>query len=79
VPTGCPFRLPFYGNLPNGLARQLDAAGIPNRLLDNAFVQSGDGDPAQQIGDRFEVKLLHERLDQWVDVYCPSLRQLQEN
>ena len=39
VPTWCPFRLQFYFNGHNWLARQLDKAGIGYRLLDNAFVQ----------------------------------------
>src|SRR5216684_6192065 len=35
VPTWAPFRLQFYGNLHNWLARQLQQAGIENHLLDN--------------------------------------------
>lgn len=79
VPTWCPFRLQFYCNLHNWLARQLDQAGIPYRLLDNAFVQIQDWAQAQEICDGFEVGSLHERLDQWIDQYCPMLRPLGEN
>ena len=38
VPTWCPFRLQFYCNGHNCLARQLERRGIGYRLLDNAFV-----------------------------------------
>jgi DNA-binding HxlR family transcriptional regulator len=79
VPTWAPFRLQFYGNLHNWLGRQLDPAGIVNRLWDNAFVQMGDWNKAQQISDSLDVAALHRQLDEWVDRYCPMLRPLEEN
>jgi hypothetical protein len=79
VPTWCPFRLQFYCNLHNWLAGQLKQAGVDHHLLDNAFVQIQDWERAQQICDGFDVRSLHQRLEQWVDQYCPALRQLEEN
>jgi hypothetical protein len=79
VPPWAPFRLQFYCNLHNWLGRQLDQLGIQNRLLDNAFIQIGDWSKAQQISDSFDVTVLHRQLDEWVDQYCPMLRQLEEN
>jgi hypothetical protein len=79
VPTWCPFRLQFYCNPHNWLARQLDQAGIANRQLDNAFVEIGDWKKAQEISDSFDASWLHRQLDQWVDRYCPMLRRLEEN
>jgi DNA-binding HxlR family transcriptional regulator len=79
IPTWAPFRLQFYCNLHNWLARQLDQAGIENRLLDNAFVHIGDWERAQQISDQFEVGVLHEKLNQWVGQYCPMLTELEED
>ena len=38
VPTWCPFRLQFYCNGHNWLARQLDKRGIGYHMLDNAFL-----------------------------------------
>jgi hypothetical protein len=55
VPTWCPFRLQFYCNPHNWLARQLNQAGIANRQLDNAFVEIGDWKKAQEISDSFDA------------------------
>ena len=79
VPTWVPFRLQFYCNLHNWLARQLDQAGIENHLLDNAFVQIADWERAQQITDGFEVAKLHAKLEQWVKQFCPVLQQFGES
>ena len=49
VPTWCPFRLQFYFNAHNWLARQLDRKGIGYRLVDNAFVHIERWDKAQKI------------------------------
>ncbi len=65
VPAWAPFRLQFYCNLHNWLATQLQQAGIENHLLDNAFVQVGDWEKAQNIADGFEVAKLHAKLEQW--------------
>ena len=74
VPTWCPFRLQFYFNGHNWLARQLDRRGIGYELLDNAFVQIDDFDKAQRIADRFPVKQLHRRLDRYAKRFCPVLK-----
>jgi hypothetical protein len=80
VPTWCPFRLQFYCNLHQWLARRLEAAGITYQLLDNAFVYISDWGKAQQICDSFDVRQLHERLLHWVELYCPSrLREIEES
>jgi hypothetical protein len=75
VPTWCPFRLQFYFNGHNWLARQLDKAGIGYKLLDNAFVQIDDFDTAQQIADAFPIRTLHRALDRFAKRYCPVIRQ----
>jgi hypothetical protein len=41
VPTWCPFRLQFYCNGHNWLARKLTAEGIDYTMVDNAFVRIG--------------------------------------
>ncbi len=71
-------RFPQVGgpcNLHNWLATQLQQAGIENHLLDNAFVQVGDWEKAQNIADGFEVAKLHAKLEQWVKQFCPVLQQ----
>jgi len=78
VPTWCPFRLQFYCNPHNWLARQLDQAGIANQQMDNAFIEIGDWKKAQEISDSFDASWLHRKLDQWVEKYCPMLRRLEE-
>ena len=47
VPTWCPFRLQFYCNGHNWLARKLDAQGIGYAMADNAFVRIEDMARAQ--------------------------------
>jgi hypothetical protein len=76
VPTWCPFRLQFYFNAHNWLARQLDKAGIDYELRDNAFTDISDFEKAQSISDSFDVRLFHKRLDHFVDLYCPQTNQL---
>ena len=44
VPTWCPFRLQFYFNAHNWLAKQLDKADIGYELVDNAFTYIEDYD-----------------------------------
>jgi len=74
VPTWCPFRLQFYFNGHNWLARQLDRRGVGYKLIDNAFVQIDDFAKAQSIADRFSVKRLHQRLDRYAKRFCPVLK-----
>jgi len=73
VPTWCPFRLQFYFNGHNWLARQLDRKGIGYQMLDNAFVGIDDFSKAQKIADGFKVKMLHRVLDRYARRYCPAL------
>lgn len=70
VPTWCPFRLQFYFNGHNWLARQLDRHGIGYRLLDNAFLAIDNWDEAQRLADKFDVRKLHRRLDRWAAQFC---------
>jgi hypothetical protein len=75
VPTWAPFRLQFYFNGHSWLARQLQRRGIGYTLQDNAFVGIDDFAKAQAIVDRFDVKRLHRRLDQYARKLCPVVRQ----
>jgi hypothetical protein len=78
VPTWCPFRLQFYCNAHNWLARELDRCGIGYRLLDNAFTAIDDFAQAQQRADAWDPARLHRQLDAFVQRYCPILSQIQE-
>ena len=72
VPTWSPFQLQFYFNAHNWLANQLDKAGIEYELRDNAFVQIEDYPKAQELSDKFDVKMLHQIIDNYGLKYCPS-------
>jgi hypothetical protein len=74
VPTWAPFRLQFYFNGHNWLARQLTRKGLGHALLDNAFVQLDDFAAAQKITDSFDVRKLHRKLDQCARRFCPVVR-----
>jgi len=74
VPTWAPFRLQFYFNGHNWLARQLARKGSPATLLDNAFVQVDDFRAAQRLADGFAVRKLHRKLDQYARQFCPVVR-----
>ncbi len=78
VPTWCPFRLQFYCNGHNCLARQLERRGIGYRLLDNAFVAIDDFRKAQRLADAWEAGWLHRKLDKFAQRYCPILKQIHE-
>jgi hypothetical protein len=71
VPTWAPFRLQFYFNGHNWLARRLDKRGIDYTLVDNAFVAIADFEQGQRIADRFDVKRLHRKLDAYSQKLCP--------
>ena len=78
VPTWLPCRLQIYFNGHNWLAAQLSRRNIGYRLLDNAFVEIEDWRRAQRIADRWRVKQIHKRLDQFARRFCPiggSFRQ----
>ena len=75
VPTWCPFRLQFYCNGHSYLARQLSQRKIEYRLLDNAFGWVADFEQAQMLADHFSVEMVHRKLDELADRYCPVIRQ----
>ena len=79
VPTWCPFRLQFYGNGHNWLARQLDRKKIRYTQLDNAFTAIEDWAAAQELADGWEASRLHRKLDEFADRYCPILKQIEES
>jgi len=79
VPTWCPFRLQFYCNGHNWLARQLDGKKISYALMDNAFVRIDDFEAAQQLADGWEPARLHRKLDDFAQRYCPILKQIEES
>ncbi|MDO8691220.1 MAG: MarR family transcriptional regulator [Dehalococcoidia bacterium] len=74
VPTWAPFRLQFYCNGHNWVARQLRQAGIAYSQLDNAFSNIDDIVRAQALADAFPVEVLHHTLDALAATYCPVLR-----
>ena len=76
VPTWCPFRLQFYFNGHNWLANQLKQRGIAYKMLDNAFVHIDDYAAANQLANEFDVELLHQRLDEFAQQYCPVITDL---
>ena len=71
VPTWLPFRIEVYFNGHNWLANRLKQEGIEYVMLDNAFSYITDFEKAQEISDNFNVKKLHELLDQFAQTYCP--------
>jgi hypothetical protein len=73
VPTWCPFRLQFYCNGHNWLARKLTAEGIDYTMADNAFVRIGDWSRAQELADSLSPDQLHRTLDRYVERCCPVL------
>src|SRR3990172_5604893 len=74
VPTWAPFRLQFYCNGHNWLARQLRQAGIAHTQLDNTFSDIAEMQRAQALADDFPVQILHHVLDDMAALYCPVLR-----
>lgn len=75
VPTWAPFRLQFYFNGHNELARKLDKKGIGHTLLDNAFVHIDDPGAAQKLADAIRPDRLHNRLNKAVQAYCPIVKE----
>ena len=77
VPTWCPFRLQFYCNGHNWLARQLERHKIGFQMLDNAFVEIQDWARAQQLAEGWKPERLHRRLDEFAQRYCPVLGRIE--
>jgi hypothetical protein len=71
VPTYCPFRLQFYCNGHNWLARRLTAEGFGYSMVDNAFARIDDWSRAQQLADAFSPERLHRTLDRYAGKCCP--------
>jgi hypothetical protein len=79
VPTWCPFRLQFYYNGHSYLARQMSKRNIEYRVLDNAFGWVADFQQAQKLADEFQVEMLHRKLDEFADRYCPIVKRFELN
>ncbi len=73
IPTWAPFRLQFYFNGHNWLARRLDQKGIGYEQVENAFVRIDDFEKAQKLADQFPVKQLHRLLDRSAKKFCPVI------
>src|SRR5215475_13132385 len=71
VPTWAPFRLQFYCNGHNWLARKLTANGIGYTMADNAFVRIDDWPRAQAMADTLSPEQLHRTLDRYATLCCP--------
>jgi hypothetical protein len=71
VPTWCPFRLQFYCNGHNWLARQLAAEGIGYTMADNAFTRIDNWSRGQQLADSFSPDALHATLNRYATQCCP--------
>jgi hypothetical protein len=71
VPTWCPFRLQFYYNGHNWLARQLAAERIGYSMADNAFTRIDDWARAQELADSLSPDALHQTLDRYAARCCP--------
>lgn len=71
VPTWAPFRLQFYCNGHNWLARELEQEGIAFTQVDNTFVEVANWERAQTLSDRFPVDRLHHALDELAGMFCP--------
>jgi hypothetical protein len=75
VPTWAPFRLQFYCNGHNCLARQLTRENIAYRQCDNTFLQIADIARAQELSDSFPVERLHRCLDEMAERFCPAIHE----
>jgi len=54
---------------------QLGQRKIAYRILDNAFGWIADLAGAQKLANDFAVEMVHRKLDQFADRYCPVIRQ----
>ena len=75
VPTWAPFRLQFYFNGHNELARKLDKNHIGYKMIDNAFVHLEDPEAAQKLANAIRPDRLHKILEKVVQTYCPIVTQ----
>jgi hypothetical protein len=79
VPTWCPFRLQFYFNGHNWLARRMSRHGIDFHMMENAFVRISDFTRAQSLVETMDVRRLHQALDKYALLYCPALRTFDQS
>lgn len=79
VPTWAPFRLQVYFNGHGWLAGKLHKEGIHHQLLDNAFVDIGNFQKAQELADNFRVEELHRILDRYAERFCPVQKKLERS
>ena len=73
VPTWAPFRLQFYFNGHEMLARELKKRSMGFTLVENAFHTIDGFSQAQRLADGISPKKLHRILDQVARRYCPIL------
>lgn len=71
VPTWAPYRLQVCLNGHNVLAERLKQRGIGFKMADNCFIDIEDFELAQQLADQFDVRELHELLDEMARLFCP--------
>ena len=71
VPTWSPFRLQFYCNGHNWLARQMTKQGIGYTMADNSFIRIDDWQRAQELADALSPDRLHRILDGYAERCCP--------
>ena len=74
VPTWAPFRLQFYCNGHNWLARQMSKENIAFKQCANTFTQIADMERAQALSDNFPIERLHRELDKFAQRFCPVQR-----
>ena len=58
IPTWAPFRLQFYFNGHNWLARRLDEEGVVYEQVENAFVHIDDAEKAQHLAANSALRVL---------------------
>ena len=73
VPTWCPFGLQIYFNGHQWLASMLREQNIGYSTVDNAFDHIDDFSAAQKLADSFDVKQLHDKLNEFALTYCPVI------
>jgi len=74
VPTWAPFRLQFYCNPHNWVARQMDKKNTRFKQVENAFVHIDDFTKAQKLADSFPVTRLHKMIVKYTKAFCPVQR-----
>jgi hypothetical protein len=79
VPTWAPFRLQFYCNGHNWLARQMTQHNLAFRQSDNTFLHIADIKGAQELSNAFPVERLHRLLDDIATRYCPAIRHFPDS